>query len=104
MELNEHELSIAELEASHTFKEQPMLNTSRSDRLCGNQPLTNSPKRALNADPENHKVAFSKQLNGLLKEARQLSNLSDAEVAVIVFSTTGKLGEFASSRFYECRT
>ncbi|XP_042451536.1 MADS-box transcription factor 23-like isoform X3 [Zingiber officinale] len=43
-------------------------------------------------------VTFSKRRNGLLKKARELSVLCDAEVAVIVFSLSGKLFEFSSSR------
>ncbi|CAI9099885.1 OLC1v1036770C2 [Oldenlandia corymbosa var. corymbosa] len=46
-------------------------------------------------------VTFSKRRAGLLKKARELSILCDAEVAVIVFSSTGKLYEFASSRMEE---
>ncbi|WCJ33437.1 Agamous-like MADS-box protein AGL18 [Euphorbia peplus] len=42
-------------------------------------------------------VTFSKRRNGLLKKAKELSVLCDAEVAVIVFSSTGKLYEFSSS-------
>ncbi|KAL8141707.1 hypothetical protein V2J09_014739 [Rumex salicifolius] len=42
-------------------------------------------------------VTFSKRRNGLLKKAYQLSVLCDAEVALIIFSPTGKLFEFASS-------
>ncbi|PNT29784.2 hypothetical protein POPTR_006G048700v4 [Populus trichocarpa] len=42
-------------------------------------------------------VTFSKRRNGLLKKARELSVLCDAEVAVIVFSSTGKLYEFSST-------
>ncbi|KAG6467493.1 hypothetical protein ZIOFF_074684 [Zingiber officinale] len=42
-------------------------------------------------------VTFSKRRNGLLKKARELSVLCDAEVAVIVFSLSGKLFEFSSS-------
>ncbi|PNX65070.1 MADS-box protein SOC1-like, partial [Trifolium pratense] len=48
----------------------------------------------------NRQVTFSKRRNGLLKKAFELSVLCDAEVALIVFSTTGKLYEFSStSRF-----
>ncbi|URD76606.1 SRF-type transcription factor (DNA-binding and dimerization domain) [Musa troglodytarum] len=43
-------------------------------------------------------VTFSKRRNGLLKKAYELSVLCDAEVALIVFSSRGKLYEFASSR------
>ncbi|XP_050229968.1 MADS-box transcription factor 23-like [Mercurialis annua] len=42
-------------------------------------------------------VTFSKRRTGLLKKAKELSVLCDAEVAVIVFSSTGKLYEFSSS-------
>ncbi|KAM7531221.1 hypothetical protein LguiB_034631 [Lonicera macranthoides] len=42
-------------------------------------------------------VTFSKRRNGLLKKAFELSVLCDAEVALIVFSPTGKLYEFSSS-------
>ena len=46
----------------------------------------------------NRQVTFSKRRNGLLKKAYELSVLCDAEVGVIVFSSTGRLSEFASSR------
>ncbi|KAK4805042.1 hypothetical protein SAY86_004859 [Trapa natans] len=42
-------------------------------------------------------VTFSKRRKGLLKKANELSVLCDAEVAVIIFSATGKLSEFSSS-------
>ncbi|XP_031398251.1 agamous-like MADS-box protein AGL18 isoform X2 [Punica granatum] len=42
-------------------------------------------------------VTFSKRRNGLFKKANELSVLCDAEVAVIVFSNTGKLYEFSST-------
>jgi hypothetical protein len=45
-------------------------------------------------------VTFSKRRTGLLKKAHEISVLCDAEVALIVFSTKGKLFEFSSdSRF-----
>ncbi|KAL7585545.1 hypothetical protein Lser_V15G42584 [Lactuca serriola] len=43
-------------------------------------------------------VTFSKRRAGLLKKAKELAILCDAEVGVIIFSSTGKLYEFASSR------
>ncbi|XP_071740891.1 MADS-box transcription factor 23-like [Rutidosis leptorrhynchoides] len=43
-------------------------------------------------------VTFSKRRTGLMKKARELAILCDAEVGVIIFSSTGKLYEFASSR------
>ncbi|RZR93613.1 hypothetical protein BHM03_00022165 [Ensete ventricosum] len=42
-------------------------------------------------------VTFSKRRSGLLKKAYELSVLCDAEVALIVFSSRGKLWEFSSS-------
>ncbi|KAK4776450.1 hypothetical protein SAY86_005138 [Trapa natans] len=42
-------------------------------------------------------VTFSKRRNGLFKKAGELSVLCDAEVAVIVFSNTGKLYQFSST-------
>lgn len=44
-------------------------------------------------------VTFSKRRNGLLKKAFELSVLCDAEVALIIFSTRGRLYEFSSSRY-----
>lgn len=41
-------------------------------------------------------VTFSKRRAGLLKKAKELAILCDAEVAVIVFSSTGKLFEFSN--------
>ncbi|KAG4933092.1 Agamous-like MADS-box protein AGL19 [Glycine soja] len=43
-------------------------------------------------------VTFSKRRNGLLKKAFELSVLCEAEVALIIFSTRGRLYEFSSSR------
>jgi hypothetical protein len=45
-------------------------------------------------------VTFSKRRRGLFKKAYELSTLCDAEIALIVFSATGKLFEYASSRFF----
>ncbi|XP_076908263.1 MADS-box protein SOC1-like [Bidens hawaiensis] len=46
-------------------------------------------------------VTFSKRRNGLLKKGFELSVLCDAEVALIIFSSRGKLYEFASSSMQE---
>ncbi|KAI3751780.1 hypothetical protein L2E82_22871 [Cichorium intybus] len=46
-------------------------------------------------------VTFSKRRRGLLKKAQELAVLCDAEVALIVFSATGKLFEYASSSMQE---
>lgn len=45
----------------------------------------------------NRQVTFSKRRNGLLKKAYELSVLCDAEVALIIFSSRGKLSEFGSA-------
>ncbi|KAK9743464.1 hypothetical protein RND81_03G241100 [Saponaria officinalis] len=42
-------------------------------------------------------VTFSKRRNGLLKKSKELAILCDAEVGVIIFSSTGKIYDFASS-------
>ncbi|KAG7026868.1 MADS-box protein JOINTLESS, partial [Cucurbita argyrosperma subsp. argyrosperma] len=42
-------------------------------------------------------VTFSKRRRGLFKKAKELSVLCDADVALIIFSTTGKLFEYSSS-------
>lgn len=54
-------------------------------------------KRIENAN--SRQVTFSKRRTGLLKKAQELAILCDAEVAVIVFSNTGKLFEFSSSGY-----
>ncbi|CAH8384735.1 unnamed protein product [Eruca vesicaria subsp. sativa] len=41
-------------------------------------------------------VTFSKRRNGLMKKAKELSILCDAEVALIIFSSTGKVYDFSS--------
>lgn len=46
-------------------------------------------------------VTFSKRRNGLLKKAYELSVLCDADVALIVFSQTGRLYEFSSSNMQQ---
>ncbi|KAI3894055.1 hypothetical protein MKW92_026073 [Papaver armeniacum] len=42
-------------------------------------------------------VTFSKRRNGLLKKGKELSILCDAEVGLMIFSSTGKLYEFSST-------
>ncbi|XP_074375164.1 MADS-box transcription factor 23-like isoform X2 [Apium graveolens] len=45
----------------------------------------------------NRQVTFSKRRSGLLKKAKELSILCDAEVGVVVFSSTDKLYEFSNT-------
>nr|CAG27846.1 incomposita protein [Antirrhinum majus] len=46
-------------------------------------------------------VTFSKRRRGLFKKAEELAVLCDADVALIIFSSTGKLFEYASSSMKE---
>ncbi|KAK4410759.1 Agamous-like MADS-box protein MADS1 [Sesamum angolense] len=47
-------------------------------------------------NPTNRQVTFSKRRSGLLKKAFELSVLCDAEVALLVFSPSGKSYQFSS--------
>ncbi|XP_010939217.1 MADS-box transcription factor 14 isoform X1 [Elaeis guineensis] len=49
----------------------------------------------------NRQVTFSKRRSGLLKKAHEISVLCDAEVAVVVFSTKGKLYEYSTDSSME---
>nr|AMO12836.1 PISTILLATA-like MADS-box protein [Flagellaria indica] len=46
----------------------------------------------------NRQVTFSKRRNGIIKKAREISVLCDAEVSVVIFSSAGKLYEFCSPK------
>ncbi|KAG6481293.1 hypothetical protein ZIOFF_057889 [Zingiber officinale] len=46
----------------------------------------------------NRQVTFCKRRNGLLKKAYELSVLCDADVALVVFSSRGRLYEYATNR------
>ncbi|KAI3513327.1 hypothetical protein L1887_20657 [Cichorium endivia] len=48
----------------------------------------------------NRQVTFSKRRSGLLKKAHEISVLCDADVGLIIFSTKGKLCEFATDASY----
>jgi hypothetical protein len=52
----------------------------------------------------NRQVTFCKRRNGLLKKAYELSVLCDAEVALIVFSSRGRLYEYANNKCFFHRT
>lgn len=43
-------------------------------------------------------VTFSKRRRGIFKKAEELSVLCDADIALIIFSATGKLFDFSNSR------
>lgn len=46
-------------------------------------------------------VTFSKRRRGIFKKAEELSVLCDADVALIIFSSTGKLFQYSSSSMKE---
>jgi hypothetical protein len=54
-------------------------------------------KRIANASAR--RVTFSKRRRGLFKKAEELSILCAADVALLVFSSTGKLYNYSSSRY-----
>ncbi|XP_059656636.1 MADS-box protein FLOWERING LOCUS C-like isoform X2 [Cornus florida] len=47
-------------------------------------------------DKSSRQVTFSKRRNGLFKKARELSILCDVQVALVIFSSRGKLYEFCN--------
>ncbi|URE17490.1 hypothetical protein MUK42_12024 [Musa troglodytarum] len=51
-------------------------------------------------DNISRQATFSRRRSGLLKKAREISVLCDAEVALSIFSSKDKLYEFSSSRFF----
>ena len=56
------------------------------------------------ADDRNRSVTFLKRKNGLFKKAYELGILCSAEVAVVVFSSAGKLFEWVlSAKSWEAR-
>ncbi|XP_004485953.1 floral homeotic protein AGAMOUS isoform X4 [Cicer arietinum] len=71
-----------------------------------NQSMSDSPQRKIGRgkieikrieNTTNRQVTFCKRRNGLLKKAYELSVLCDAEVALIVFSSRGRLYEYANN-------
>nr|BAF46353.1 MADS-box transcription factor [Alstroemeria ligtu subsp. ligtu]BAL70393.1 apetala3/deficiens protein [Alstroemeria hybrid cultivar] len=44
----------------------------------------------------NRQVTYSKRRTGIMKKANELTVLCDAEVSLVMFSSTGKLSEFCS--------
>ncbi|XP_042018857.1 agamous-like MADS-box protein AGL27 [Salvia splendens] len=48
-------------------------------------------------DKSSRQVTFSKRRNGLFKKAKELSVLCDVDVALIIFSSPGKLYQYSST-------
>ncbi|KAG0494384.1 hypothetical protein HPP92_005378 [Vanilla planifolia] len=44
----------------------------------------------------NRQVTFSKRRNGIMKKAREISVLCDAQVSLVIFSSLGKMSEYCS--------
>ncbi|KAG6513585.1 hypothetical protein ZIOFF_023917 [Zingiber officinale] len=47
-------------------------------------------------NPTNRQVTYSKRRTGIMKKARELTVLCDAEVSIIMFSSTGKFSDYCS--------
>lgn len=47
-------------------------------------------------------VTFSKRRNGLTKKAYELSVLCDVDVALIMFSPSGRLSHFSGNKRFAC--
>jgi MADS-box transcription factor len=76
--------------------------------MVGNDPEPNSQTRKMGRgrieikkieNTSSRQVTFSKRRGGLFKKANELAVLCDAQVAVIIFSQTGKLYEISSTRY-----
>ncbi|KAM0936084.1 putative transcription factor MADS-type1 family [Dioscorea sansibarensis] len=50
-------------------------------------------------DSSSRQVTFSKRRNGLLKKAKELGILCDAEIGLIVFSSTGRLYDYTNTKY-----
>ncbi|KAJ0527157.1 putative transcription factor MADS-type1 family [Helianthus annuus] len=48
-------------------------------------------------NPVHRQVTFCKRRSGLLKKAKELSVLCDAEIGLVIFSSHGKLYELATN-------
>ena len=87
---------FSESKSSMEFNTQPMeIGSPSSQRKLGRGKI--EIKRIENTT--NRQVTFCKRRNGLLKKAYELSVLCDAEVALIVFSSRGRLYEYANQRY-----
>ncbi|KAJ7560251.1 hypothetical protein O6H91_04G120100 [Diphasiastrum complanatum] len=52
-------------------------------------------------NPTNRQVTYSKRRNGLIKKAYELSVLCDIDIALIMFSPSGKLSQYATNNRIE---
>lgn len=52
-------------------------------------------------NPTNRQVTYSKRRNGLIKKAYELSVLCDIDLALIMFSPSGKLTQYSNCRYFK---
>jgi hypothetical protein len=49
-------------------------------------------------NPTNRQVTYSKRRNGLIKKAYELSVLCEIDIALLMFSPSGRLNHFAGKK------
>uniref|UniRef100_A0A0D3G4B3 MADS-box domain-containing protein n=1 Tax=Oryza barthii TaxID=65489 RepID=A0A0D3G4B3_9ORYZ len=84
----------------HIYKEQeaePSTGLMMPEPAPAASPGSGSSDGSGIEDTADRQVTFCKRCNGLLKKAYELSMLYDAEVALIVFSSRGRLYEYNNS-------
>ncbi|TVT98557.1 hypothetical protein EJB05_56132, partial [Eragrostis curvula] len=89
---------------SNLFLQQPRKLVQTSGRLCAQTRKRSQKVMARGKvqmrrieNPVHRQVTFCKRRMGLLKKARELSILCDADIGVIVFSPHGKIYELATN-------
>ncbi|MCO5569578.1 hypothetical protein L7F22_023293 [Adiantum nelumboides] len=99
MGFNVQGLQPTQLEASHSMgsRKEDFNRSSQFSTDHATPPKLSKIANCCIENPTKQQITFSKRRNGLLKKARELSVHYDAEVAVIVYSTSGKLSQYASS-------
>ncbi|XP_074357410.1 agamous-like MADS-box protein MADS1 isoform X2 [Apium graveolens] len=93
------------MEFSNIYQDDPESSNNQIRRAQQQQPQLEQQEGAGRGKIEikrienttNRQVTFCKRRNGLLKKAYELSVLCDAEVALIVFSSRGRLYEYANN-------
>ncbi|KAF2291335.1 hypothetical protein GH714_022961 [Hevea brasiliensis] len=47
-------------------------------------------------NPSNRQVTYSKRRNGIMKKAKEITVLCDAQVSLVIFASSGKMHEYCS--------
>ena len=98
--------SSQELEQDHQLPEGDRVVPDSSSFVLGKAVDSQRARRVMGRgkieikrieNPTSRQVTFSKRRGGLMKKGHELSVLCEADVAVIIFSSAGKMFEFASS-------